>query len=239
MQNIAADIMQEVYNHHPKDFIDVLELCNEIKVDGKRINSKSMDILINIGFFSVFGNHWSVDQMRYAYQKFGKCKTVKKETLRDFEVDVVRECAEKETDKQFSKIDNKALVYKWLAAVPKMDDDIQDLITSQIEYLGYVDVEDYDMPIDMYIVQDAHADKWNRVWMRLYHLASNQSIEYKCDKKWYDKHQCTKGDLIKVIFRAKEKLKLAGEDEYGRKQWLKTGEYENIISCYQIMENVN
>ena len=239
MQNIAADIMQEVYNHHPKDFIDVLELCNEIKIDGKRINSKSMDILINIGFFSMFGNHWSVDQMRYAYQKFGKCKTVKKETLRDFEVDIVRECAEKETDKQFSKIDNEALVYKWLAAVPKMDDDIQDLITSQIEYLGYVDVEDYDMPIDMYIVQDAHADKWNRVWMRLYHLASNQSIEYKCDKKWYDKHQCTKGDLIKVIFRAKEKLKLAGEDEYGRKQWLKTGEYENIISCYQIMENVN
>lgn len=239
MQNIAADIMQEVYNYQPKDFIDVLELCNEVKVDGKRINSKSMDILINIGFFSMFGNHWSVDQMRYAYQKFGKCKTVKKETLRDFEVDVVRECAEKETDKQFSKIDNKALVYKWLAAVPKMDDDIQDLITSQIEYLGYVDVEDYDMPIDMYIVQDAHADKWNRVWMRLYHLASNQSIEYKCDKKWYDKHQCDKGDLIKVIFRAKEKLKLAGEDEYGRKQWLKTGEYENIISCYQIMENVN
>lgn len=239
MQSIAADIMQEVYNHHPKDFIDVLELCNEIKVDGKRINSKSMDILINIGFFSVFGNHWSVDQMRYAYQKFGKCKTVKKETLEDFEIDVVRECSERETEKQFSGIDNKSLIYKWLATVPRMDDDIQDLIASQIEYLGYVDVEDYDMPIDMYIVQDAHTDKWNRVWMRLYHLASNQSIEYKCDKKWYDKHQCVKGNLIKVIFRAKEKLKLAGEDEYGRKQWLKTGEYENIISCYQIMENVN
>ena len=120
-----------------------------------------------------------------------------------------------------------------------MEDNIQELVANQIEHLGYVDVEDYNMPIDMYLVQDAHTDKWKRVWMRLYHLASNQSIEYKCDKKWFDKHECSKNDLLKVVFRAKEKLKLAGEDEYGRKQWLKTGEYENIISCYEIIKSVN
>jgi DNA polymerase-3 subunit alpha len=239
MQNIAADIMQQIYERKPKDFLDVLTLCNGVKIDGKRINSKSLDILVDIGFFSEFGHPSALRQVRFAYDKFGKRKTFKKEALRDFEIEIIRAHAEKETEKQFSKVDNEAIVRAWLNATPSMEDNIQELVANQIEHLGYVDVEDYNMPIDMYLVQDAHTDKWKRVWMRLYHLASNQSIEYKCDKKWFDKHECSKNDLIKVVFRAKEKLKLAGEDEYGRKQWLKTGEYENIISCYEIIKSVN
>ena len=239
MQSIAADIMQQIYERKPKDFLDVLTLCNEVKIDGKRINSKSLDILVDIGFFSEFGHPSALRQVRFAYDKFGKRKTFKKEALRDFEIEIIRAHAEKETEKQFSKVDNEAIVRAWLKATPDMEDNIQELVANQIEHLGYVDVEDYNMPIDMYLVQDAHTDKWKRVWMRLYHLASNQSIEYKCDKKWFDKHKCSKNDLLKVVFRAKEKLKLAGEDEYGRKQWLKTGEYENIISCYEIIKSVN
>lgn len=239
MQSIAADIMQQIYERKPKDFLDVLTLCNEVKIDGKRINSKSLDILVDIGFFSEFGHPSALRQVRFAYDKFGKRKTFKKEALRDFEIEIIRAHAEKETEKQFSKVDNEAIVRAWLNATPNMEDNIQELVANQIEHLGYVDVEDYNMPIDMYLVQDAHTDKWKRVWMRLYHLASNQSIEYKCDKKWFDKHECSKNDLLKVVFRAKEKLKLAGEDEYGRKQWLKTGEYENIISCYEIIKSVN
>lgn len=239
MQSIAADIMQQIYERKPKDFLDVLTLCNEVKIDGKRINSKSLDILVDIGFFSEFGHPSALRQVRFAYDKFGKRKTFKKEALRDFEIEIIRAHAEKETEKQFSKVDNEAIVREWLNVTPSMEDSIQELVANQIEHLGYVDVEDYNMPIDMYLVQDAHTDKWKRVWMRLYHLASNQSIEYKCDKKWFDKHECSKNDLLKVVFRAKEKLKLAGEDEYGRKQWLKTGEYENIISCYEIIKSVN
>ena len=72
--------------------------------------------------------------------------------------------------------------------------------------------------------------------MMLYHLASNQSLEYKCDKKWWDKHPCKVDDLLKVAFRTKEKVKLVGEDEKGKKLWLKTGEYENIVTLYQILD---
>ena len=234
MQSIAADIMIEISNRNPTNFLNILALCEEVKVDGKRINSKSLDILCEIGFFSEYGNIGTIEKIRYFYNKFGKCKTLKKENLRDFEIDIVRNHAEKETDKQFSKLDNMAIIQDVLEHIGAEQDDMQLLIRNQIKHLGYVDVSDYNMPIDEYVVQNVHKDKWNRVWITLYHLASNQSFDYKCDVKWFDKVQCEKDDLLKVVFRSKEKVTCAGEKD-GKKIWQHTGQYENIISCYQIL----
>ena len=235
MQSIAADIMIEIDNHNPTNFLDILSLCEEVKVDGKRINSKSLDILCEIGFFSEYGNVETIERIRYFYNKYGKCKTIKKETLKPMEVDIIRSHAEKETEKQFSKLDNISIIHDILNALNPTEDNIQQLICNQIKHLGYVDVSDYNMPIDEYVVQDAHTDKWNRVWLSLYHLASNQSHEYKCNPKWFAKNQCTSGDLIRVAFTTREKSKLVGEREDGKKIFQKTGEYENIVECYEIL----
>ena len=235
MQSIAADIMIEIDNHNPTNFLDILSLCEEVKVDGKRINSKSLDILCEIGFFSEYGNVETIERIRYFYNKYGKCKTIKKETLKPMEVDIIRSHAEKETEKQFSKLDNIGIIHDILNVLEPTEDNIQQLICNQIKYLGYVDVSDYNMPIDEYVVQDAHTDKWNRVWLSLYHLASNQSHEYKCNPKWFAKNQCTNGDLIRVAFTTREKSKLVGEREDGKKIFQKTGEYENIVECYEIL----
>jgi hypothetical protein len=42
--------------------------------------------------------------------------------------------------------------------------------------------------------------------------------------------------LLKVAFRSKEKVKLVGEDANGKKQWMKSGEFENIVNCYEIIK---
>ena len=236
MQTIAADIMNEVYAREPKDFIDILFLCESVKVDDKRINSKSMDILIDIGFFSEYGNINTLKRIRYWYDKFAKRKTIKKDDCEDWLIDIVRPNANKETEKQFSDIDKPHLVRDINNILPPQDDNIQLLIKKQIEHLGYVDVENYQVDMDEYIVQKVHKDKWGRVWLSLFHLNSNQSFEYKCESKWYDKVPCIQNDLLKVAFRTKEKVKLVGEDENGKKQWMKSGEYENIVSCYEIIK---
>ena len=236
MQSIAADIMEEIANHSPTNFINVLELCDEVKKDNKRINSKSMQILMDIGFFSEYGNIDTINLISFWYNKYGKCKIGKKEGLEPWLIDIIKNCAEKETEKQFSRFSNIELVKNILDVVGARSDNIKRLISNQIEHLGYVDVGAYNVPIDEYVVQESHTDKYNRIWITLYHLASNQSMQYKCEKKWYDKVPCVHGDLLRVVFRTKEKVKLAGEDGYGRKLWAKTGEYENIISCYEIIK---
>ena len=242
MQSIAADIMTEIYGcHHPDvwkklNFLHVLELCEVTKVDGKRINSKSMDILIDIGFFSEFGNIMTLKQVLHWYDKYGKCKTIKKEKVQDWEEELIRKHAEKETEKQFSKIDNAGLLTELITLLPPHEDNLQLLIKNQIEHLGYVDVGDYDVDMDIYVVQSAHKDKWGRAWLDLFHIKSNQSVSYKCDAKWFDKNPCIKGDILKVAFRTKEKVKLVGEDDNGKKQWMKSGEFENIVSVYKVIK---
>ena len=235
MQAIAADIMMRIAAEYPKSMLDILQLCEEVKIDGKRINSKSMDILVDIGFFSEFGNIMTIKQVRHWYDKYGKCKTIKKEKVQDWEEELIRKHAEKETEKQFSKIDNYGLLNELISILPAHEDNLPMLIRNQIEHLGYVDVgTDYNVPINEYIVQDMHEDKYGRVWMTLYHLASNQSIQYKCDKKWATKVPCKKNDLIIASFRTKEKMKHVGYDEQRQKDlYAKTGEYENIVKMYQ------
>ena len=236
MQSIAADIMNKVYAQKPKDFIDILFLCEDTKIDDKRINSKSMDILIDIGFFSEYGNINTLKRIRYWYDKFAKRKTIKKDDCEDWLIDIVRPNAEKETEKQFSGIDKPQLLRDINNVLPPQDDNIQLLIKKQIEHLGYVDVENYQVDMDEYIVQKVHKDKWGRIWLDLFHLNSNQSFEYKCEAKWYNRLPCIQNDLLKVAFRTKEKVKLVGEDANGKKQWMKSGEFENIVNCYEIIK---
>ena len=236
MQTIAADIMNEIYAQEPKDFIDVLFLCESVKIDGKRINSKSMDILVDIGFFSEYGNINTLKRIRYWYDKFAKRKTIKKDDCEDWLIDIIRPNAGKETEKQFSDINKPQLLRDIDNVLPPQDDNIQLLIKKQIELLRYVDVENHQVDMDEYIVQKVHKDKWGRIWLDLFHLSSNQSFEYKCEAKWYNRLPCTKNDLLKVAFRSKEKVKLVGEDANGKKQWMKTGEFENIVNCYEIIK---
>ena len=236
MQTIAADIMNEIYAQEPKDFIDVLFLCESVKIDGKRINSKSMDILVDIGFFSEYGNINTLKRIRYWYDKFAKRKTIKKGDCEDWLIDIIRPNAGKETEKQFSDIDKPQLLRDIDNMLPPQDDNIQLLIKKQIELLGYVDVENHQVDMDEYIVQKVHKDKWGRIWLDLFHLSSNQSFEYKCEAKWYNRLPCIQNDLLKVAFRSKEKVKLVGEDANGKKQWMKSGEFENIVNCYEIIK---
>ena len=236
MQTIAADIMNEIYAQEPKDFIDVLFLCESVKIDGKRINSKSMDILVDIGFFSEYGNINTLKRIRYWYDKFAKRKTIKKDDCEDWLIDIIRPNAGKETEKQFSDINKPQLLRDIDKVLPPQDDNIQLLIKKQIELLGYVDVGNHQVDMDEYIVQKVHKDKWGRIWLDLFHLSSNQSFEYKCEAKWYNRLPCIQNDLLKVAFRSKEKVKLVGEDANGKKQWMKTGEFENIVNCYEIIK---
>ena len=238
MQSVVADIMTQVAERNPKSFIDILNACEDIKVDNNKINSKSMDILIDIGFFDKFGATGTLKDIRWWYDKFHKCKTIKKEKIENepWLIPIVREHSQKETEKTFSKINNMELIQHIINIVPVSTEDFSILIRNQIKYLGYVDIGEVDVQIDEYVVQSVHNDKWNRVWLSLYHLASNQSFDYKCDVKWFNKLPCKADDLLKVAFRTKEKVRLVGEDEDGKKKWIKTGEYEQIVQCYAIIK---
>lgn len=237
MQLIAADIMLDIADKNPETFVDVLFLTKECKINNKKINKKSLEILLNIGFFDVFGTIPELKSILYWFDKYKKCKTVKRKTLTDeWLIEIIRKNAGKESEKQFGEIDNKGIVKDIYNILPKQAEDNTALIRNQIKYLGYADIGNDNISPLEYYVQDVNEDKWGRIWLSLYQLSSGISKRYKCDKTWFKRLPCIKDDIIKAIFKSKEKMKVVGEDEDGKKIFARTGEYENIVKGYSIVK---
>ena len=237
MQSIAADIMLNIADKNPETFVDVLFLTEECKIDNKKINKKSLDILLNIGFFDMFGTIPELKSVLHWFDKYKKCKTVKRETLTDeWLIEIIRKNAGKESEKQFREINNKRIVKDIYNILPKQAEDNTALIRNQIKHLGYADVGNDNISPLEYYVQDVNEDKWGRIWLSLYQLSSGISKRYKCDKTWFKRLPCIKDDIIKAIFKSKEKMKVVGEDEDGKKIFARTGEYENIVKGYSIVK---
>lgn len=56
VQSVAADILYQISQKNPDDFLELLYMTEQIKVNGKKINKTSMEILIKLGFFDKFGD---------------------------------------------------------------------------------------------------------------------------------------------------------------------------------------
>lgn len=236
MQSIAADIMLKIAEHNPKTFLDILYLREEVKVNGKKLDARSFEILIDIGFFSNICTIAEAKTTLFWFNKYGAKKTLKKEKLTEpWILEIVEKNAGKETTAQFSQLNNRGIIEDILKKIPKKEEDITTLIRNQITYLGYADAEGMNISPLEYMVQSVREDKYNRVWMSLYQLSTGTTKDYKCDTSWYKKKPCKKGDIIKAVFKPKEKVKLVGEDNNGKNLWQKTGEYENILKYYSFI----
>lgn len=236
MQSIAADIMLQIAEHNPKTFLDILYLREEVKVNGKKLDARSLDILIDIGFFSNICTITEAKTTLFWFNKYGTKKTFKKEKLTEpWILEIVEKNAEKETAAQFSQLNNRGIIEDILKKIPKKEEDITTLIRNQITYLGYADAEGMNISPLEYMVQSVREDKYNRVWMSLYQLSTGTTKDYKCDSSWFKKKPCKKGDIIKAVFKPKDKVKFVGQDDKGKNLWQKTGEYENILKYYSFI----
>lgn len=236
MQSIAADIMLQIAEHNPKTFLDILYLREEVKVNGKKLDARSLEILIDIGFFSNICTIAEAKTTLFWFNKYGARKTLKKEELTEpWILEIVEKNAGKETTAKFSQLNNRGIIEDILKKIPKKEEDITTLIRNQITYLGYADAEGMNISPLEYMVQSVREDKYNRVWMSLYQLSTGTTKDYKCDTSWYKKKPCEKGDIIKAVFKPKEKVKLVGKDNNGKNLWQKTGEYENILKYYSFV----
>ena len=107
----AGDKLYTLKDNHYNSFMDLMK-----DIRGLKINSKSLQILLELDYFSQFGDPHKLmsmvkvyDELHALYTKYSTCKTYKKDDT-TLPIDEVAKCCGKETAKQFSEIDNKALV---------------------------------------------------------------------------------------------------------------------------------
>lgn len=230
---MSSDVAENLYllrDKQFKNFIDFLFCMQHLPT---KPDSRQLDILIKIGYFSEFGKARALLEGVRVFNLFYKSKTIKLDKWIEmrYNVDVLRQHAEKMTDKTASGIDNYALILAILKQESMPKTTVVDMLRWQAEFLGYVDGRDSKRDINDWLVLDSKTTNYGTAWLRLYNLQHGVERQYKCNKKWWATHQCKSGDVIKAVLDDAPKW-----TKNSNWKFVKTGETEVQVKCFKVLE---
>ena len=218
----AANDLYAIRDEKFDTFIDLLARIKDLRVD-----SRKLEILIKLDFFSEFGGINYLLVCNSLFDKYYGKKQMKKEKLYEegLDFDVIRKYAGKETPKMFSNLDSVGLINELISTIPNEKTTLRTIIAYQIENLGYVDVVDKKYA-GYCVVTDLNVDYSPK--LKLYALANGNTIPVKIDKKIFKNQPLRRGDIIKVT-RQNKKPKMRKVEG----KWIETEEKEWWVTEYE------
>lgn len=227
IQSVAADILYQISQKNPDDFLELLYMTEQVKVNGKKINKTSMEILIKLGFFDKFGDVNYLLEYYSIFQKyFGKTQ-VKKQ---DFGYSLSNNIIKKETEKTIFIYDSCMMIDEIMQQINIKDCTLYQKSYYQLKSLGYTDIHINNAGRDVYMVMGIEKNKYGTPFAQLYKPKNGKSQLIKLDKKWYSKYPIEGGEVLRCEFEHKNKSR---KDERGN--WYKTDEKEWILKRYSIL----
>lgn len=203
-------------------FIDLyLDLLNN-----STIKKSDIDKLIKIGSFEEFGSVPFLLGLIEVFSKYLKRKTIKKIEIPDspFQECDIRTFSEKETEKQFSKVDMPKLISLTASNMNKsLNNSVQSsrfvIPMYQTEIVG-IPINDIDFSEEelakyedtlcmVYLVSQPNWAYGNYI-VNIYRLASGEFQEYTIKKGVFEKTPLKEGQIIQAISSSERKLR------YGR-----------------------
>jgi DNA polymerase-3 subunit alpha len=216
---LNVEVADNLYSKKDETFVDWFDFLTHQKEI--QINKSQLDKLIKINYFEEFGDINTILIATEIYHKYGIKKTLKKPI--DFDIEG---CYNKETAKQYSQLDNLKLCRKILAQTEIPKTTTYDKISYQIALMGYTTLVEPNTPMNYFAVSDCDINKYGTPFFKLYRIYDGGIITVKGDKKWYGQYGCKVGDVLKCVFKSKEKRRKIND------KWVATGEYESILSTY-------
>ena len=203
MNTAVANDMYNLRNNQYSNFVELLSDLNE----KTSINSRQLKILIELDFFSEFGDANYLMSLYDLYDELDSKIQLKKEKLIKLGIseELIRPFSEKETEKMFSKVNTKAFLNFYSTRIKYKKRTLKEKINSQITHLGYVDISDntYSGIAAVMDVDTKYAPK-----LKMYSLKNGTIIDCKIDKKTFNKNKLKAGDIVRIISRRKKpKLK--------------------------------
>ena len=148
---IGQELKELSYNKY-SSFIDLL---SDIKKNTS-VNSRQLEILIGLNFFSDFGKNKYLLDINELYDKFYSCKQIKKDKLDELGLSnyLMQKYASKETAKIFKDIDNLGLISELAARIENKSFSVVDQVKFEKEYLNYITYTNDKVHPSYYIVTE-------------------------------------------------------------------------------------
>lgn len=203
-------------------------------MDDSRINSKACDILFKLGYFSKLCSNPNRLMTEYEiYQKYISTKVLTKSKFDDTMIEQIRQCAGKESDKQFRDIDNKKLISLFIKQTVIQSYSITQQIKWQIELLGYSNLTDSTRDANDWIITNIEKNSYGSVFLSLYNICYGVNRRYKLAKQYVNKSsELSVGDVVRCVLAERNKWR---KNENG--EFVKSAEMETYIKCYKRLED--
>ena len=223
LNETVANELYSLRNNEYNNFISLL-----MDIDKLKINSKQLNILINLGFFSdEFGTRKYLLDIVNIYNKWFKKKTFKKSNLPLSETKM-REISEKETTTQFSKVNNKILCEILINTLDKDEElDISEIISNECEYYGNPTTINENEDPRLCIALEINT-KYTPI-VKFYNICSGRTCNVKISKKLWKNNPIEKYDSV-YLNNTFQKSKMKKENN----QWITLEEYDVWCDDYKI-----
>ena len=201
-------------------------------MDDSRINSKAIDILFKLDYFSAFSHPNRLLAEFEIYSKYIDAKVISKKNLTNEQMDVLRNIGAKETATQFRNFDNMELIKELIKSksIPKTS--IYQRIKWQIEFLGYSTLNDPSIDPSYWIVVDIKSGPYERKDATLYNICYGVTREYRLNKKFNAKHEMQPLTLIQAVVNEKPKMKKNEDGSFS----VVPNEFVKEVKCWKEFE---
>lgn len=247
--DVAYELLK-LSNHKYKTFINLLD-----DISNTTINSRQLNILTGLNFFSKFGTNQYLLNIIDLYNgikikpqgaKSPKTILPSLRNCSEFKKDKIEECSKygvteyilqkysgKETAKKYTQIDNIGLLNELITRIPKETMSIQEYIKFEKEYLQYVTYVKKDIADCYYIVVDYKTYKdETKPYVTLRNIKTGEEVKARITEgKVYRHSPFGEFSILRVDnFTLKPKKKpINGE-------WVETSELENILVEYEVVK---
>lgn len=231
MNSAVAEDLYALRDNHYDTFMDLL-------VDIKHktsVNSKQLDILIHLDFFSEFGEPNALLKQVSIFDKiYGKKQfKIDKITEMGFSVDEFVKFSQKHTDKIIKFEDTMPLLKHIVSTTEYPKTTKYDKLCYEWQYLGYIQTVLPKMNKDYYFVTGIKGKQSRMV--TVYQIRTGQSTTYKIRKKLFDTNPIEEGQCIHIKEFTNDFKWRKVIDENGKDKWEQTGEHEMLITKYSVL----
>lgn len=171
-----ADEMYELAQNNTYDnavdcFVDVMNKTS--------INSRQMKILITLGFFDQFGRNKTLLDIHEMVDSLKDAKQINKDKISKLGLQegVIKQCAERETEKLYKDLDMLRCIKMHAKLLPDKSLSIKDQIGAEVEYLEYPLYTNPSISGNFYYVLEfkTYNDK-TKPYLKLYNMKTGDTV---------------------------------------------------------------
>ena len=195
-------ISHQLYDLRDRKFKDFYDLLNIISKETS-VDSRQLEILIQLDFFSEFGNPNQLLRKVELYNEYYGRAQFKKEELTPDEIAGILLCDYTETDKLY-KVKSTMELIRFLDDSDNIKTPVKDRIAYENKHLGYIDIVLPDLPASFAYVMDVNGKYKNKIVM-LYRLNTGEIERVKIKAKVFDSNPIKVGQIINTTDANQEK----------------------------------